>query len=93
MTREELLAKLEAYEYKNISYTTAQTISAIGAASQAEKEALAGAVNAQDASLVGAIIITLFQSKRTEDAKSAAAAKIKNDQIDIDDVAAALNGY
>lgn len=92
MTRQELLDKLAAAEYKNINYTTAQVITAISTASTAEKDSLAGALNALDKDLVGTILIQLFTTKRQTDAVAAVNAKIANDKIDIDDAAAALNG-
>ena len=93
MTRQELIAKLEAHEAKNINYTTAQVVSAIANATQAEKDALAGAVNLKDKALMADIIFILYENKRKVDAQTLVNNKIINDKIDIDDVAAVLNGY
>jgi len=90
MTREQLLAKLVENKRNNIMYTTAQVISAISSASVAEKDALATAVNMKDASLVGAIVSTLFESKRGADAQAAVNSMIVADRIDIDDIVANL---
>lgn len=91
MTKQELIAQLEAYEFKQISYTVAQTISAIGSASQEEKTSLTDAINALDKGLIGDIILTLFQAKRTADAKSIVAGKIVNNKIDLDEITLALS--
>ena len=90
MTREEFLAKLEANKRSTIMYTTAQVVSAIAAASLAEKDALANAVNTKDTALIGAIVHTLFESKRGTDAQAAVNSMIVADRIDIDDIVANL---
>ena len=93
MTRQELIDKLVAAEKKNLSYTTTQIITAIATATTAEKDSLASAIMAEDGNLVGAILLTLFAAKKTVDATNSVNAKIVADRIDIDDVAAVLNGY
>ena len=90
MTRAEFLAKLAANKRNTIMYTTAQVVAAISSASVAEKEALANAVNTKDTSLIGNIVHTLFESRRSADAQDAVNSMIVADRIDIDDIVANL---
>ena len=92
MTRQELLKKLARKERKGFSYTFAQVTSALASMSPAEKQSLSDAINAEDKALLADILFTFFDAKKDADALAAVNAKITNDKIDIDDVAAALNG-
>lgn len=90
MTRQELLNKLAKAEYKNTVYTVPQITSALSSASQADKDTLAAAVNTSDKTAIATIVLSIIHAKRNEDALAAVNAKIQNDKIDIDDVAAVL---
>ena len=91
MTRQQLINRLVRYEAKQIMYTATSVLTALGTASQAEKDALAAAVNAEDKNLLADIVFTLFDNRRKADALDIVNSKISNDKIDIDDVAAAIN--
>lgn len=92
MTRDELLKKLARKERKGLSYTFAQVTSALASMSPAEKQSLADAINAEDKVLLADILFTFFDVKKDAAALVLVNAKINNNKIDIDDVAAALNG-
>lgn len=90
MTKQELIEKLIRKERKDLSYSFTKITSVIGAATKAEQASLVSAINTEDKALLADILLTLFGAAKDTDALAVVKAKIINDKVDINEVAAAL---